>query len=941
LSLPLAGQVWYVQNDLPAAGDGTSDAPFNTLAAAESASGTGDTVYVFDGDNTAVDLATGYVMETNERLIGEHNGVSLAGHVLHAGIAGALPTLAATNEDVVALAGGATLDGFNLDPAGTGGGISGGTGTVTINDVNVTDGGTAGTQPGVELDGTGTATISDLTVSTNGATGVRLNNGAATFAPTSTITITTANARGLDATGTNLGTSTFDSITVTGSGNGGVSLSGTSGTTTFAGLFLTTTSGTAPAFSLAGAGTVSVPDAGTANVSATGGPAVNVTGTPGAQLAFDTVSSTNSAGDGINLAGLDGGTFTATGGTIAGASGIAFDLEGGSGAITYPGALNDGTGQTADITARSGGAVTLSGAMADGADGGGGISLSGNTGGSTTFGNASKVLNTTTSDAVSFTSSDGHTLNLTGGGLDVDTTGGQGIFASNSGTINVAGAGNTVTSTTGRAVNVQNTDFGGSGFTFQSVSSNGAPNGILLSNTGTSAGMTITGTGAANSGGSIQNATQHGVSLTTTTNFNADELSITGANFAGVDGTDVTNFTFTDGEIVGAGDSLINELHAAFAFNDLGANNVDGQMTITGNTVTNPYAGGVIVRNASGTLSQANVSTNTFQSTTDPATSKQDGVSLHIEGTPTTAARLTEAAISSNSIVNFPSGNGVELVGEQTTSTTGPRASFGVPDSTTNRIVVSNNEIRGNAITKMGVFGVAASVTGMADGNVRIANNGTAAVPMQNILGEGIGVGASGTANADFIVEDNFVSPGNVLGNVGISANANRRVVGATTVATPDVNATIQDNVVSNTSGAGIKVLHFNSNGNLRAKVDNNTVGAPVQPNPGIANENGSSNDPAFNPTLCVQISGNPATGSGPDGFGNTFPGIDLIERGGSNTTYRLQLHGLTPTTATAAQTETFLASQNPASSLGGGFYAGKRASVSEGNQFEACTITF
>jgi hypothetical protein len=51
--------------------------------------------------------------------------------------------------------------------------------------------------------------------------------------------------------------------------------------------------------------------------------------------------------------------------------------------------------------------------------------------------------------------------------------------------------------------------------------------------------------------------------------------------------------------------------------------------------------------------------------------------------------------------------------------------------------------------------------------------------------------------------------------------------------------------------------------------------------------------------------------------------------------------HGLTPTPATPAQTETYLAGQNPASSLGGGFYAGKRASVSEGNQFEACTITF
>ena len=97
--------------------------------------------------------------------------------------------------------------------------------------------------------------------------------------------------------------------------------------------------------------------------------------------------------------------------------------------------------------------------------------------------------------------------------------------------------------------------------------------------------------------------------------------------------------------------------------------------------------------------------------------------------------------------------------------------------------------------------------------------------------------------------------------------------------------------------------------------------------------ENGSSIDPAFNPTLCAQISGNPATGSGPDGFGNTFAGIDLIERSGnSNTTYRLQIHGLTPNPATAAQTETYLAGQNPASSLGGGFYAGKRASVSEGN---------
>ena len=191
------------------------------------------------------------------------------------------------------------------------------------------------------------------------------------------------------------------------------------------------------------------------------------------------------------------------------------------------------------------------------------------------------------------------------------------------------------------------------------------------------------------------------------------------------------------------------------------------------------------------------------------------------------------------------------------------------------------------------------------------------------------------------MIENNFVSPSNILGNVGISANANRRDVGGTIVATPDVNVTIQNNTVSNTSGAGIKVLHFNSNGNLRAKIVNNTVSAPVQPNPGIAVENGSSIDPAFNPTTLRPDLREPRHGLRSRRLRQHVPGIDLIERGNSNTTYRTPDPRAHADPATAAQTETYLAGQNPTSSLGGGFFAGKRASVSEGNQFEACTITF
>ena len=70
-----------------------------------------------------------------------------------------------------------------------------------------------------------------------------------------------------------------------------------------------------------------------------------MTGTTGATLAFDAVSSTNSTTDGINLAGLGTGTFTAASGTITGAAGIAFDLDGGSGDVTYPGTHQQRAGQ--------------------------------------------------------------------------------------------------------------------------------------------------------------------------------------------------------------------------------------------------------------------------------------------------------------------------------------------------------------------------------------------------------------------------------------------------------------------------------------------------------------------------------------------------------------------------------------------------------------------
>ena len=549
VTITISGCVWYVRADAPAAGDGRSQTPFNTLTAADTAAtGTGQTIYVFRvaGDSGAVSDASVDLL-ASQTLLGSAVNLVVDTATLYTGNDTLRPSLTSTS---VKLDDGNIVRGLSISGTGSGAeAIEGGTGDVagTLDNLIVT-----GTTGGIELNTTsGTFNVSNLTITTTGGTGVALTNaGTVNFASAGTITISSTGGKGLDATGTSLGTSTFDTITVTSSGTGGVSMTNTTGTTTFAALDLTTTSGANPAFLLNNAGTVTVADAGTANVSATGGPAVDVTATAGATLAFDAVTSTNSANDGINLAGLAAGTFTAGSGSMTGATGIAFDLDGGSGTITYPGNLNNGSGASVEITGRSGGTVTLSGQINDTNDAGGGITLTDNTGGTTNITNATKTLNTGASPAVTFTTSNGHTLNLTGGSLDIDTTSGQGINANDAGTITITGTGNTITTTSGTALDITTTDIGATGATFQSISANGAPNGIVLNGTGSGA-LTVTGDGTLarnGSGGTINNTSDDGVRLTNANNVTLQSMNLTSNGAAPTTAAEASNTVGADGE---------------------------------------------------------------------------------------------------------------------------------------------------------------------------------------------------------------------------------------------------------------------------------------------------------------------------------------------------------------------------------------------------------
>ncbi|MBM7519775.1 Ig-like domain-containing protein [Nocardioides nitrophenolicus] len=507
VTIVVTGCVWYVDNADPAGNAGSSSAPFDTLAQAQLASAAGQTIYVRGGDGTSAGYDAGISLKANQRLVGQAAPLVVGTATLAPGVPASRPRLSASGTDVVALAAGNTVTGLLLDPAGAGSAVAGGSGDVggTLADLRIVDTGPAATQPALRLAGTsGTFTVGDLLVDTTGASGAGVNSlgvelvsaGTVTFLPSATITLETGGAKALSASGTTLTGSAFDDISVTGSGSGGVSLVGTVGPVTFGRLALQTTAGATPALDLQNTGAVTVFDA-TSTISATGGPAVDVATAPGSMLSFASVSSTGSATRGIRLSGLDSGSFVAGNGTVTGHTGAAFVVEGGSGPVTYDGTIGNGAGRSLEVSGRTGGTVTISKRITDSADDGGGILVSGNSGGSTVLSAAGTTLDTGTGDAIAFTGNGadgGHTLSLSGGGLVLTSTTGKGLDASG-GTLLVSGAGNRITSGAGRALGLVGTQIAAGGLTFERISATGAPNGILLNGTGDAGSLVVTGAG--------------------------------------------------------------------------------------------------------------------------------------------------------------------------------------------------------------------------------------------------------------------------------------------------------------------------------------------------------------------------------------------------------------------------------------------------------------
>ncbi|MCA0055374.1 hypothetical protein [Mesorhizobium sp. B261B1A] len=893
----------------------------------------------------------------------------------------------------------ALANGLN-DTSGTGIVIDGAAGNVTVNNASLT--GTTGITilGNAANNATGTYTFNNVAIDTvagaltnhafavDGDQGTFTNDDVSATINLNNVDITNPGGNVANIRGMAGGSVNFDnasSITRNDGGLGIVALSNSGGTINFGGavktlstganaavlltsnagatinftnggLAITTTSGIG--FGASGGGTVTVTGAGN-SITTTSGVAVNLDTVIVAAAGLNFATTTKGAGGtsavvmntvtGTGTVSLGGGSLV--GGAVAGINGAVIRIgdglgtvnSGGTAGLTYAGAINSASGEGVDIQDRAAGAqaITLSGNISHNVAGQTGIRLDDNAAGTITFSGASKSITSGSAAGVNLTDNTGATINFTNGGLAITSTSGTGFGATGGGTVTVTtGANpNTITSGTGTALNVANTTIGASGLTFRSISANGAANGIVLNNTGTIGGLTVTGSGSTvtdgsdSSGGTIQNATGVGISLVNTTSASFTNMLIQNTTGSGVLGTSVHGFTFNNGKISGSnsdGNVTTEEANISFATTTAGTeNNIDGTISIAGNLLTTAQYHGVDIFNFSGTIDNLTVSNNTITSATAAANSQGSGIRVVAFGSAATVASIVKATIDNNHVNNFPGGTGIQVQGGNANAGGPPTGFLGHVGSATDIIAITNNVVAGqSAANRIATFGISATVNGRGQGNFNIGGNS-----VSNTIGNGINVGSFGFANVFAKVNNNTLDLHNQAGAAGIGAGTSQ-TFGSNTE-TPTMTIYLDNNIVHNSDGNGILVTARDASGTVNAHITNNHIDAPLS-----GNRNGirvdAGNAVSGNETMNLEIFGNTSAGSGlsPEGIGlrkqgtvatiNTFNLYDAP--GGPSLVAN-------PTTA---QVVSFIGALNPGSAVNGG--TGDRVLIISGDAYQVIT---
>ncbi|HEY2090521.1 MAG TPA: putative Ig domain-containing protein [Thermoanaerobaculia bacterium] len=640
-----------------------------------------------------------------------------------------------------------------------------------------------------------------------------------------------------------------------------------------------------------------------------GGNGSTITGS-GPGLTLNTVALTNGAGmtsvtstggaNGISLTSCTGGTYTVSGGALSGNSGATFLMSGGSASVTDNGTISQANGAAAvSVSGITGGTISLGGAIT-GSSNSTGVSVAG------------------TGGTVSLTG--GITLN---GTADVFSASGVGL------TINVTGTntvGGTTAVTSGVAVTINNATIGASNVTFQKVSQNGGSTGIYLNNTGSTGTFTVTGTGSAGTGGTIQNTTGadaatniplasgnagSGIFLYNVKTVSFSWMQLNGhANYAIYGNNISTSFTLDHSVISGSNGTNDSVDEGSIAFDDL-----HGSATISNSNISGGWEDNLRLRNTTGTLNRLTVSNTTFGN--NSATFGNTAMNMAVtSGTPTMNVTVTGCTF------------------------TGSRSHF--VQFLLNGTSASNSDFQftGNTLTQAmtsisGAGGVFVSTATNATGNLtyNIQNN-TIHSGAQTITGGDITVAHFGTGTFSGTIDSNIIGSSGVS-NSG-SAQGNGITVDHYGGGTDTVHVT--SNTVRRYNGSGINIdvgdAEYGGQGTVNLTVTGNTVAEPEAANAlhGMYLNWGLESTPVNDAmSICATIGGagalkNTLTGSGVAANG----GLDLYSHQRFHVTTRYPGYAGANNDNTAVGT--FLSGQNTMSanfavsnnvSAGGGGYVG------------------
>ena len=797
ITFAISGCVWYVDNSSAAGGDGTSSTPFDTLDEADvAATTTGAYLYVYNGTGTSTGLTDDVSLLASQRLIGGAAALTVGATTLHTANPANRPHLAGTvNVDDAN-----TITGVEITSSATPA-VRGGTGDAggTLDDVTL-----LGTGGGLELNGTsGTWDVTNTSVTTTGGDAVLANNaGTVNFTSAGTNAVTSTSGRGLTLSGTTALSGVVDSITVNSSPTTGIALTGTTGSLTLDDVNVNST-GTGLAVSSANG--ITVNNSGNASVTSAG-TAVDLNSdgvNPATQPVVTLTTATSTGGArGIRISDLGAGTFAAAGGSLTGQTATAVDIDGGTGNVTYGGTIGNGSGLSAQVTNRTGGAVAITGNINDTADAGGGVVVTGSSGSSSTlFSGGTKKLDTGASNAVTFSAAGAHTLTFSGGGLDLDATSGKGIAASGAnGTIAVTGTANTATTTTGTAIDISGPDISALAATFQSVASNGAASGIVLADTGAAGGLHVTGTGGAGTGGTVTNSTGPGVSLTNTIDVQLASFNVTNGGDDGIRGSGVAGFQLTgSSQVTGNGNAAAE---SGIEMTEL-SGSAGNPVTVAGATITGNADDNFSVENDSATISSLSITGGTIGS--NSTTLGNDGLRLRNSGT----GDISGATISG---VLFQNNRGDHI-----------QISTDDSNSSDQTVSVLNNLLRGTGNqggNTMAGGGISLGVGGAGNQTVVVDNN-----DIERAYGSAISLNTTtlSTGDARWTVSDNAIG---TSGEVNSGSQSNVGIYG-NVIGQADAFMLIENNTIMRTAFSSIDVVANDGDPDLHATVRGNAITEP------------------------------------------------------------------------------------------------------------------